>query len=126
MKRNVIIFNLFFIIFSSLGVKAQDENFTFRDGNKSVKLEFENGLSFLEINKPTKVKVIVENINLKESSIIGCGISVSGDRGEDFFTCNITVVDSCVKDKDYLEISIYYRHRKERKLLHKFSIPIKK
>jgi hypothetical protein len=111
---------------STIETKAQEKSFSFREGNKFVKLEFENGVKYLEANKPTKFKVTLENIDLKKSYILGCGITVLGKgRGQNYFTCNVTVPDSCLENKKELEISIYYYAKGKNKLFHKFMIPLK-
>lgn len=128
MKKHLFILSIFCgFLFSTLEMKAQEKKFSFRQGNKSVKLEFEDGLTYLKVNKPTKFKVTLENIDLKTSEIWGCGISVLGKgRGKNYFTCNITAVNACVENKNELEISINYYLKGKRKLFHKFLIPIKK
>ena len=127
MKKHILILSIFCgFLFSTLEVKAQEKNFSYREGNKYVKLEFEDGLTYLEVNKPTKFKVTLENIDLKSSDIYGCGITLLGKgRGKNYYTCNINVVEACIKSKNELEISIRYDIKGKRKLFHKFLIPIK-
>lgn len=126
MKITFIALILSFLIpISSSQEAIQNETgFMFRDKNTMVKLEFETGELFLNLEKPTKLKVSVENIDLKKSAIIGPGISMSGEQGKNYFMCVVTAHQKNLVDNN-LEIKIYTKENKNYILINKFLIPVK-
>ncbi|MEL1245227.1 hypothetical protein AAEO56_13200 [Flavobacterium sp. DGU11] len=95
-----IIFFVAVLFFTCFSVIAQDGSILFcRDGNKTVRLEFETGFPYLKRNKPTRLKIYVENIDLKESAVVGKGIRPLGNSHKDeFFLCSVTVNRESVVD----------------------------
>lgn len=116
---------LLLIIFSLNKKITQEGNFIFRDKGKMVELVFESNQSYLEMEKPTQLKVLVENIDLKNSSIVGAGIRMMGQSGKNYFICEVTAHEKYLIDNN-LEISIYTRIKDENTLIHKFLIPVKR
>lgn len=116
---------LLLIIFSLNKKITQEGNFIFRDKGKMVELVFESNQSHLEMEKSTQLKVLVENIDLKNSSIVGAGIRMMGQSGKNYFICEVTAHEKYLIDNN-LEISIYTRIKDENTLIHKFLIPVKR
>ncbi|WP_320816091.1 hypothetical protein [Flavobacterium sp.] len=82
---------LVLIIFSSFTTSFQEDRFVFKDNDQVIKLELETQKKYLVMNQPTEIKVSVENIDLKKSSIIGKGICLTGEQGKNYFVISITV-----------------------------------
>jgi hypothetical protein len=73
--------------------------FFFKDGDKTVRLEFDNKLPYLELNRPTEIIVHIENIDLKESAIVGIGIRfIYNGNQKDHIKCSVTVTEKSVVD----------------------------
>jgi hypothetical protein len=113
------------LIFKSINLNAQEKNFVFKDNEQTIKLELETNNMFLIMNQLTEIKVTVEKIDLKKSSIIGKGICLTEKQGKDFFIFSVTVNDENVFNNHY-SITINYPSGKSKKLKsHKFLIPVK-
>ncbi len=97
------------LIASSFTVSAQDvDGLSCKEGKNTVRLEFENNASELELNKPTKFKVFVENIDLKRSAISGKGIRpLSNSRPDEFALFEVTVSKDSVTDGHFKMIFSY-------------------
>lgn len=72
-----------------------------------------------------KINYAIENIDLKNSSIVGPGIQLTGKQGENYFVCKVTAHEKYLIENN-LEIRIYHRVNDKSTLFHKFLIPIKR
>lgn len=78
------------------------------------------------MHQATEIKVSVEKIDLKKSSIIGKGICLTGEEGKNYFVVSITVDDENVFNNQY-SVTMNYPAGKGKKLKnHKFIIPVRK
>lgn len=91
---------------------------------KSVKLTLETKQSFLKLEKPTKVKVTVENIDIKKLSALGAGIEMAAENGKNYFTFTVTAYEKFLID-GHLEIRIMYQSKDLKYEFHKFVLPVK-
>ena len=117
---------LMLFLLSSFTNEFQENSFIYKDQNQTIKLELETNQKFLVLNQPTEIKISVENIDLRHSSIIGKGICLTGESGKNFFTVTTTVDEEDVINNHY-PISFNYSIGRNKKLKsHKFLIPVKK
>ena len=79
----------------------QENSFIYKDQNQTIKLELETNQKFLVLNQPTEIKISVENIDLRHSSIIGKGICLTGESGKNFFTVTTTVDEEGIINNHY-------------------------
>lgn len=115
------------ILFSSFDNEIQENRFVFKDQNQTIILELESKQKFLAYNHPTEIKVSVENIDLKQSSIIGKGICLTGQQGKNYFVISITADEENVFNNSYTISFNYTTPGKVKKFKnHKFIIPVKK
>jgi hypothetical protein len=123
--KTVLSFLMLFLL-SSFTNEFQENSFIYKDQNQTIKLELETNQKFLVLNQPTEIKISVENIDLRHSSIIGKGICLTGESGKNFFTVTTTVDEEDVINNHY-PISFNYSIGRNKKLKsHKFLIPVKK
>ncbi len=124
MKAIISFFTL--ILFTSFTGNIQEDGLTFRDNDQVIKLEIETQKKYLVMNELTEIKVSVEKIDLKKSSIIGKGICLTGEQGKNYFIISITVDEENVFNNQY-SVTFNYPTGKNKKLKnHKFLIPVKK
>lgn len=124
MKAIISFFAL--ILFTSFTGNIQEDSLTFRDNDQVIKLELATQKKYLVMNDPTEIKVSVEKIDLKKSSIIGKGICLTGEEGKNFFMISITADEENVFNNQY-SVTFNYPTGKNKKLKnHKFLIPVKK
>ena len=129
MKRNIFIS----LIVLTLSISCnnisgkKDSSFTFRKGAKIVKLEFETKLLYLELNKPTKLIVSAENIDLQKNYMIimGPGIRIirPGKKGKNCLVCSVTAEEKYLVNHN-LEIEILFDNGIKYEPFHKFLIPV--
>ncbi|MFT6638879.1 MAG: hypothetical protein ACJAYP_001465 [Flavobacterium sp.] len=114
------------IIFSSFITNIQEESLVFRDKDQVIKLELNTQKKYLVMHQSTEIKVSVEKIDLKKSSIIGKGVCLTGEEDKNYFVVSITVDDENVFNNQY-SLTINYPTGKSKKLKnHKFIIPVRK
>ncbi|WBL23826.1 hypothetical protein [Zunongwangia sp. HRR-M8] len=53
-------------------------DFTHKNGNQKVVLEFENGKKYLEYGKSTKIDFTLTNIKIADFKVIGVGVRIIG------------------------------------------------
>jgi hypothetical protein len=122
----VILSFLMLFLLSSFAFDLQENSFIYKDEDQVIKLELETNQKYLVLNHPTEIKVTVENIDLRHSSIVGKGICITGESGKNYFTITTTVEKESVINNQYT-ISFNYSIGRNRKLKnHKFLIPVKK
>ncbi|MEQ3691505.1 MAG: hypothetical protein ABNG98_08340, partial [Flavobacterium sp.] len=110
------------IIFSSFITNIQEESLVFRDKDQVIKLELNTQKKYLVMHQSTEIKVSVEKIDLKKSSIIGKGVCLTGEEDKNYFVVSITVDDENVFNNQY-SLTINYPTGKSKKLKnHKFII----
>ena len=124
MKAFISVFTL--ILFTSFTTKFQEDNLVFRDNDQVIQLELATQKKYLVMNEPTEIKVSVEKIDLKKSSIIGKGICLTGEEGKNFFIISITVDEENVFNNQYSVTFNYPTGRNKKLKNHKFLIPVKK
>ena len=81
MKKAIFIINMLFLVTFFSNAQNNDD-LIFKDGNQTIKIEFETKQPYLELNKNTKFIVSVENIELQKTSIIGRGIRILGSNNK--------------------------------------------
>ena len=122
MKKIILLFYLLFL--GTFIINAQNtNNLIFKDGNQTIKIEFETKQPYLELNKNTKFIVSVENIELQKTSIIGRGIRILGSNNETGFECSVLVDKNGVENGNFKMRVIYYNEDKLK--THVFIIPVK-
>ena len=122
MKKIISLFYLLF--FGTFITNAQNtNNLIFKDGNQTIKIEFETKQPYLELNKNTKFIVSVENIELQKTSIIGRGIRILGSNNKTNFECSVLVDKNGVENGNFKMRIIYYNEDKLK--THIFIIPVK-
>ena len=126
MYLKIVLSILTLFLLSSFAFDLQENSFIHRDQDQVIKLELETNQKYLILNHPTEIKITVENIDLRHSSIVGKGICLTGENGKNFFTVTTTVEEESVINNQYT-ISFNYSIGRNRKLKnHKFLIPVKK
>ena len=95
-------------------------DFTHKDGNQKVVLDFENGKKYLEYGKSTKVDFLLKNIKVDDFKVIGVGVRIIGINDGTLKT-EIKVAEKERKD-NILNVRIEYGENKKE---HNFKIPIK-
>lgn len=121
-----VLYFLTLFILSSFTNEFQENSFIYKDLDQTIKLELETNQKYLILNQATEIKVTVENIDLRHSSIIGKGICLTSKNGKNFFTITTTVDEEDLIN-NYYPISINYSIGRNKKLKsHKFLIPVKK
>lgn len=124
MKTFISFFAL--LIFASFTTNLQQNDLVFRDNDQVIQLELATKNNYLVFNEPTEIKVSVEKIDLKKSSIIGKGISLTGEQGKNYLVISITANEENVFNNQY-SITFNYPTGRNKKLKnHKFLIPVKK
>ena len=122
MKKIILFFYLLF--FGTFITNAQNNNdLIFKDGNQTIKIEFETKQPYLELNKNTKFIVSVENIELQKTSIIGRGIRILGSNNKTNFECSVLVDENGLENGKFKMRLIYYN--KDELKTHIFIIPVK-
>ena len=122
MKKIILFFYLLF--FGTFITNAQNtNNLIFKDGNQTIKIEFETKQPYLELNKNTKFIVSVENIELQKTSIIGRGIRILGSNNKTNFQCSVLVDENGIENGNFKMRLIYYD--KDERKTHVFTIPVK-
>ena len=122
MKKAILIINMLFLV--TFFSKAQNnDDLIFKDGNQTIKIEFETKQPYLELNKNTKFIVLVENIELQKTSIIGRGIRILGSNNKTNFECSVLVDKNGVENGNFKMRIIYYNEDKLK--THIFTIPVK-
>lgn len=122
MKKIISLFYLLF--FGTFFTNAQSSNdLIFKDGNQTIKIEFETKQPYLELNKNTKFDVYFENIELQKTSIIGRGIRILGSNNKTDFECSVLVDENGVENGNFKMRLIYYD--KDERKTHVFTIPVK-
>ena len=122
MKKIISLFYLLF--FGTFITNAQNtNNLIFKDGNQTIKIEFETKQPYLELNKNTKFIVSVENIELQKTSIIGRGIRILGSNNKTNFQCSVLVDKNGIENGNFKMRLIYYD--KDERKTHVFTIPVK-
>ena len=122
MKKAILIINMLFLV--TFFSKAQNnDDLIFKDGNQTIKIEFETKQPYLELNKNTKFIVSVENIELQKTSIIGRGIRILGSNNKTDFECSVLVDKNGVENGNFKMRIIYYNEDKLK--THVFIIPVK-
>ena len=122
MKKIISLFYLLF--FGTFITNAQNtNNLIFKDGNQTIKIEFETKQPYLELNKNTKFIVSVENIELRKTSIICRGIRILGSNNKTNFECSVLVDENGIENGNFKMRLIYYD--KDERKTHVFTIPVK-
>lgn len=75
MKSDICILIFLFISFSTF---SQETNFEYRNENKYLKLIISTGKPYLILNEPTKLKVVLENVDVEKITASGLGLSPLG------------------------------------------------
>lgn len=124
MKTVLSFFALLFL--TSFTPNLQQNDLVFRDNDQVIQLELATQNNYLVFKEPTEIKISVEKIDLKKSSIIGKGISLTGEQGKNFVVISITANEENVFNNQY-SITFNYPTGKNKKLKnHKFLIPVQK
>ena len=122
MKKAILIINMLFLV--TFFSNAQNNDYLiFKDGNQTIKIEFETKQPYLELNKNTKFIVSVENIELQKTSIIGRGIRILGSNNKTDFECSVLVDENGLENGKFKMRLIYYN--KDELKTHIFIIPVK-
>jgi hypothetical protein len=124
MKKILLIVSILFIL-SSFTENSQKKglNYTFKKGNRIMKLEFDTNNKYLELNKTTILKISFENISVNSFSIHGVGIQIYGG-GKNFTKCKIHPIEKYLVNKN-LEISLFEDRNGKKELFRKFFVPVK-
>ena len=122
MKKAILIINMLFLVTFFSNAQNNDD-LIFKDGNQTIKIEFETKQPYLELNKNTKFIVLVENIELQKTSIIGRGIRILGSNNKTNFECSVLVDKNGVENGNFKMRIIYYNEDKLK--THIFTIPVK-
>lgn len=124
---NNTIYLIILCLFTCSNIAAQDQDeFIFTDGDQVIQLHFEPKQAFLERNKPTKMKILLKNIDPKITSVIGLGIKRIAEKDEEpYSTWSITPYEKGITDGKYIiTVSYGYNTDGSRKIC-KFFIPVK-
>ena len=119
------IFTCFFILFSSVMLAQEKSNLVFEESIYSVKIEFENGKNFLELDKENKFQIITKNIEPVNMMCSGQNLK-RGKLSTDKNTTNwsLTIIKEGLKNEEYT-LSISFRGKKGKLFTHQFLLPIK-
>lgn len=119
------IFTCFFILFSSVILAQEKSNLVFEESIYSVKIEFENGKNFLELDKENKFQIITKNIEPVNMMCSGQNLK-RGKLSTDKNTTNwsLTIIKEGLKNEEYT-LSISFRGKKGKLFTHQFLLPIK-
>ncbi len=122
--KKILSILLFLTCFS---VIAQEESpLFFKDGDKTVRLEFENNAKYLEVNKPTEMKVYVENIDRKRCATSGRNMRPIGNcKKGDCFIYSVTVDPKWVENGSYKITFIYPAAEGNERKVCTFLVPVK-
>ena len=126
MKKIFLIIPILFILTSFSENKQtnfQGLIYTFKKGNRTMKLEFETNNKYLELNKTTTLKISLTNISTDNFSIYGAGIKMSGG-GKNFIKCKISPIEKYLVNNNF-EVSLFEKRNEKNELFHKLLIPIK-
>ena len=119
------IFICFFVLFSSVILAQEKSNLVFEESIYSVKIEFENGKNFLELDKENKFQIITKNIEPVNMMCSGQNLK-RGKLSTDKNTTNwsLTIIKEGLKNEEYT-LSISFRGKKGKLFTHQFLLPIK-
>lgn len=121
-----MIFNNLKIIVCSifiLGLPTQQTDFEYKNGDKLLKLLIEK--PFIILNKPTKLKLKIKNIDVEKLTITGRNLSSIGH-----FQTNTQLLFEVLVDKNsiydgYWEMNIFEKENNKVIWHHTFKIPVK-
>jgi hypothetical protein len=126
MAMNKILFLVVNLLAAFTAAAQEDSPLVFKDGNQAIRLEFENNLPYLELNKPTKMTVYADNVKREETAVVGRGISRLYNPNEDPFSLwTVTVDEKGVFDAKYKIIVQYGLDDDGARKTCTFLIPVK-
>jgi hypothetical protein len=124
MAMNKILF-LVVTLLAAFTVAAQEDNpLVFKDGDKVVRIEFETGYEYIELNKPTKMKVFFENVDISKTAVVGRGIK-SLNITNSYRLWMVTVNEESAIDGKYKIIVQYGQNNDGSRKTCTFFVPVK-
>ncbi len=107
-------------------ILAQEKStLVFEESIYSVKIEFENGKNFLELDKENKFQIITKNIEPVNMMCSGQNLKrgkLSADKN--ITNWSLTIIKEGLKNEEYT-LSISFRGKKGKLFTHQFLLPVK-